>query len=281
MRRAAALLLALGCAAHPAPGSVAASRSRDLDGARIVEEIAAVPTRAGVTQPFLLVTRAADGGAPPRAVALMLPGGDGAVGLPADVAQLGPGRNFLVRARDLFCDAELAVAILDAPSDHRSGMDDRFRASSEHARDIGAVVGWLRGRFPGAKVFLVGTSRGTLSAAHAGRALGDAVDGVVLTSTVFLGSAHADGLERFDFAAIKAPLLLVHHEDDGCRSCPYDAARQLGRRFPLVSVSGGRLAESGPCEPFSPHGYFGREREAASAIRSWMLGRPYPARVGG
>jgi pimeloyl-ACP methyl ester carboxylesterase len=180
----------------------------------------------------------------------------------------------------MFRDAEVAVAIVDSPSDQqRAGMDDGFRTGRAHVEDIAAVVKDLKARFPGAKIFLVGTSRGTLSAAYAGRSLGTGVDGVVLTSSVFYGGRSGIGLSGFDFGAIKAPLLFVHHVRDACRACPYREAESLSRSFPLISVSGGRPAESDPCEPLAAHGYFGKEQETVKAIKAWMLGRPFPKTV--
>jgi hypothetical protein len=77
--------------------------------------------------------------------------------------------------------------------------------------------------------------------------------------------ARRAALAGFDWSSVKMPLLLVHHEDDGC----------LARRFPLVKVSGGNPAQSGPCEPLSQHGFFGREAQAVDAMAAWMLGRPF------
>jgi len=188
--------------------------------------------------------------------------------------------NFLVRTRGMLRDNEVAVAIVDSPSDQqRAGMDDGFRMGRAHVEDVAAVVKDLRSRFPRAKVFLIGTSRGTLSAAYVGRSLGADVDGVILTSTVFYGGRGGIGLSGFGFGDIKAPLLFVHHVYDACRSCPYRDAASLGRTFPLVSVSGGKPAESDPCEPFAAHGYFGRERETVQAMKNWMLGRPFPKAI--
>jgi len=143
------------------------------------------------------------------------------------------------------------------------------------------VARYLKARFPGAKIFLVGTSRGTLSAAYLGRSLGASVDGVVLTSSVLQGTRRGMNLSLsgFDFAAIKAPLLFVHHAEDACKSCPYGDAHRLGRTYPLVTVKGGKPAESGECEPLSAHGYFGKEEETVNAIKNWILGKPYTRTV--
>ena len=242
------------------------------------DQIVTLKTRADVTQAYLLL---ADAEAKPQAIAVMFPGGQGQVRLPADISRLKLGKrgNFLVRTRSLFRDRELAVAIVDSPSDREAGMDDGFRTGRTHAEDIGGVIKDLRGRFPSAKIVLVGTSRGTLSAAYVGSSLGPAVDGVVLTSSVFQSTRRSIGLSGFDFGAIKAPLLFVHHAEDGCRACPYSVAQGLGRTYPLITVRGGKPAESDECEPLSAHGYFGKEAETVSAIKSWLLGQPYPRMI--
>jgi hypothetical protein len=242
------------------------------------EEIVTVSGRKGETQSYLLMHNAP----PPKAVAVMFPGGEGLLKLRTEgnTVKFSQGRNFLVRTRGMFRDAEVAVAIVDSPSDQqRAGMDDGFRTGRAHAEDVAAVVKDLRARFSGAKIFLIGTSRGTVSAAYVGRSLGAGVDGVILTSSLFYGGRSGIGLSGFDFGAIKAPVLFVHHVHDACRSCPYRDAESLSRSFPLISVSGGKPAESDPCEPLAAHGYFGKEAETVAAIKSWMLGRPFPKAV--
>jgi predicted esterase len=242
------------------------------------EQVVVLQSRAGARQAYLL--RVAPPGTP-RAVALLFPGGSGLLRLPTDgsQAQLNPRGNFLVRTRQVLCDAEVAVAVVDAPSDQSGGMDDGFRAGPKHRQDIAALLADLRGRFPGARLFLVGTSRGTVSAAHLGADLAVPLGGVVLTSSVFLGSRREPGLGTFDFRTVKAPLLFVHHADDDCPSCPYSAAARQGQRYPLITVRGGAPPESGPCDPLAHHGYFGKEAPVIAAIRDWMLGRPFPARI--
>jgi hypothetical protein len=238
-------------------------------------EIVTVPSRPGVTQSYLLM---ADPRAQPKAVALLFPGGDGLLNLrkTGDTIDFDYKGNFLVRTRGLFRDADVAVAIIDVPSDLlRRGYSDAFRQGRDHAEDISAAVKDLRARFKGAKIFLVGTSRGTVSAAYLGRALGASVDGVVLTSTVSQATGGGTGLSRFDYRELRVPVLFVHHVDDGCRASPYRAVRDLGSSYPLVSVHGGKRAISDPCEAKSAHGYFGKEAETVDAIKSWMLGRAF------
>ena len=168
---------------------------------------------------------------------------------------------------------------MDAPSDQSSGMDDGYRLGSAHAEDIAKVVADAKTRFPGLPVFLVGTSRGTISAASAGSRLGTAVDGVVLTATLFLASRRQPGLSGFDFSSIPVPLLFVHHVDDGCDYTPHSAAKRLADRYPVVSVSGGLPPQSKPCEAMSAHGFLGREADTVDAIAKWMLKQPYPREI--
>lgn len=235
------------------------------------EEIVRLPSQDGAVLPYLL---SHDPAHEVKVAAVLFNGGDGKVGLltrgiPA------PGANFLVRTRGLFVDNGVATAVIDVPSDV-GGMPDGFRISRRHAEDVASVLNDLSARFPGVRVFLVGTSRGTVSAAYAGAALSPRLAGVVLTSSVFNASrGGGQGLAGFDFRSIHVPLLLVHHVEDGCAVTPYHAAQALSQAYPLVSVKGGKEPKSGPCDPYSPHGYFGKEAETVRAITDWMLGRPF------
>jgi pimeloyl-ACP methyl ester carboxylesterase len=241
------------------------------------EDIVILPTRGGVTQSYLLSSPPAGRA---RAVALLIPGGDGTVNLERESARtlLDTG-NFLVRSRRLFAGAGIVAAMMDAPSDHSRGMSDEFRLGAAHAEDIDRVIADLRSRFPGLPVFLVGTSGGTISAASAGRRLGTRVDGVVLTATAFLPNRRRPGLSGFDFSSIPVPLLFVHHRDDGCAITPYSAAKGLAERYPVISVAGGLPPQSKPCEPMSAHGFLGRESDTVDAIAKWMLKQPYPREI--
>jgi predicted alpha/beta-fold hydrolase len=68
----------------------------------------------------------------------------------------------------------VVAAIVDAPSDQQGGwgMADEFRLSEAHFTDMSAVVEEMQRRFPQLPLFLVGTSRGTVSVASLGARLG-------------------------------------------------------------------------------------------------------------
>ena len=237
-----------------------------------------LPTRGGVTQSYLLSAPVAGKA---RAVAVLFPGGAGTTHLEREAGRKELERgNFLVRTRRLFAGHGIAAAVMDAPSDRPRGMDDEFRLGEAHAQDIARVAADLGSRFPGLPLFLVGTSRGTISAAAAGARLGKAADGIVLTATVFLANRRGQpGLSGFDFSSIPVPLLFVHHVDDACNVTPYSAAKRLADRYPLVSVSGGQPAQSAPCEAMSAHGFLGKEAGTVGAIANWMLKQPYPREI--
>lgn len=243
------------------------------------EEVVTLPTRPGVTQSHLLCIPDAD---KPLAVALLFAGGAGRVNLVREQQREVLDRgNFLVRSRRLFTQAGVVAAVLDAPSDQASGMEDDFRLGADHAVDISDVVKDLQSRYPGLPVFLIGTSRGTISAANAGARLRDQVDGVVLTAAVFLAARRAGrpGLSGFDFGSIPARLLLVHHMEDECYVTPYSEAQNLAERYPLISVSGGSLPRSSPCQTMSYHGFLGKESDTVHEIVNWMLERPFRKKI--
>jgi len=247
--------------------------------AAAAEEIVTLATRADVTQSYLL---SAPASGKPSAVALLFAGGAGRVNLARAQGRESLARgNFLVRSRRHFAQAGVTAAVLDAPSDQPKGMEDEFRLGADHAADVGKVVADLKSRYPGLPVFLVGTSRGTVSAASAGARLGKNVSGVVLTAAVFLPARRPGrpGLSGFDFASIASPLLLVHHVDDECATTPYSEARALSERYPLISASGGLPPQSAPCQAMSSHGFLGREAEAVGEIANWMLGRPFRRKI--
>ena len=95
------------------------------------------------------------------------------------------------------------------------------------------------------------------------------------SSIVFLANRRNPGLSGFDYAAIRAPLLFVHHVEDSCAVTPYRNAKDLNAKYPLISVRGGDPPRSGPCEPFAAHGYLGKEVPTVEAIVNWMLKKPF------
>jgi len=239
-------------------GSVAAQAPRVVD----------VPTRPGVTERILYLP-ARDA----KAAAILFAGGHGGLAIDAAGKFGWGGGNFLVRSRTLFVDRGVAVAVIDAPSDKLPQGLGGFRQTPEHATDVRAVVAWL-GNESKVPVWLVGTSRGTQSAAATALA-GVGADGVVLTSTILYESrgrpVNAMPLER-----LAMPVLVVHHKGDVCAGSPYALAPALAdkltgaSRKAFLAFDAGR-SEGDPCEAFAHHGYNGIEPQVVDAIVAFML----------
>ena len=161
-------------------------------------ELVTLPVRPGITETYLLV---ADKDAPVGQVVVLFSGGNGLVRLrPFSLTPEYAARgNYLVRTRYLWAGGGFAAAVVDVPSDlANSGLDDGFRLGRTHAEDVAKVIADLRQRFPKAQVTLIGTSRGTVSAASVARHLPGGFDRVVLTSTLFNASRAGPGLAGFD-----------------------------------------------------------------------------------
>jgi len=242
------------------------------------QEVVTLTTRPGVTQSFFIANM---GKVNPEAIALVYSGGTGEIRLRLENGQprFNPG-NFLVRARLEFIRNGILPVLVDVPSDWPSGVSDLYRRSDAQLADARAVLAEVRKRRPGLPVFIVTTSRSTLSAAHLAKALepGEAA-GIVLTSSVVVQNNLGGEAVRLAPAAARVPVLFVHHRDDACPVCPYREAARFGESFPLISVKGGEPARSGPCEPFAAHGYLGKEPPTVDAIAGWMLKKPFAKEI--
>ncbi|HTI86253.1 MAG TPA: hypothetical protein VL966_06590 [Alphaproteobacteria bacterium] len=234
------------------------------------ERVETIPTRPGVTQGLYIVEPTAK----PWAVALVYVGGDGNMKLDAQGPTDLKG-NFLLRIANQLKGAGLLLVYPDVPSDMQSGMGNR-RNDAAHAADAAAMIAWIRTRST-APIFVVGTSRGTVSAANIGaHAAEGSLAGVVLTSSITRASKQLGAVDSGALAAIRVPALVVHNREDACNvTVPSDIPRlfdalKAAPKKDLVWMSGGVPPKSGPCDGRSAHGYFGIERETASTIIDWM-----------
>ncbi len=223
---------------------------------------------------------------------VLLAGGSGHVDLDATGCPRALKGNSLVRSIPLFAAAGFGTALVDAPSDfHGEDGLGGFRIAPQHADDLGKVMADLRAR-TGGPVWVVGTSRGSISAANAGGRLSgpSAPDGVVLTSALMSGQRDARkpwvAQSVFDLKLedIRSPLLLVGHAADKClRSPPELMGRVMTRvrspRQQAVTVTGGADHAGQPslaaCEGRSPHGFVDQEAEVAQGIARFVRGGRY------
>ena len=246
--------------------------------ASINSDVVNLPVREGVTENYLMTW---EDSATPTSAAILFPGGNGRVGMSkqGNIINLEAGNNFLVRSRGLFVDNNMMSVVVDTPSDNLQGVSDAFRKSNVEVNDLSKIIDDVKARFPGIKIYLIGTSRGTVSATYVGNALQSKLEGIVLTSTVTL--IRRGGLADFDFNSIKVPMLLVHHHDDGCPVALYGEAKNISEKYkiPFITVYGGDPPISAPCEALSQHGYLGKEKETVTEIKNWINHKPIQLQI--
>jgi hypothetical protein len=226
-----------------------------------------VPTRDGVTTSLFW-----EAAKSPKATLLLFPGGGGGFG---KVEGGVPGsRNFLVRSAPLFVAQGYNVAIFGKPGD-LAELDYSDRITDAHMADIAKVLAFVRTLSP-LPVWLVGTSRGTVSATAAAIRVHDAaLAGLVLSSSVVNGRK-AGAVPTQDLAAIGLPVLLLHHEKDACNVCsPGDVPLILkglthASVKKLVWVNGGANPSGDACGALHWHGYIGMEADAVGQITGWI-----------
>lgn len=289
--RAALLALGLIVCADPARAQTITTQVVDVgSGASAVRYLLLTPSPSGIP-------------APPSAV-MLFAGGNGRLGLtPQGAITTGLSGNFLVRTREQFAQANLFVAVVDAPGG--VGVTEATRLSPEYAAIMTDVIGDLRSRTNTPKIWMVGTSSGSLSAASiAGiyyqqtitppifpRPVPNAKrpNGVVLTSsqtdlgTTGTTTCHATVFDKpRKLPSINVPAYVVGDRSDACPCTPpkrvsaiidalTSAPAKLAQLFPLDGFPSPPAApNTDACSGFTPHGFYGIEASVVTAIANWV-----------
>ncbi|MDH5652124.1 MAG: alpha/beta hydrolase [Gammaproteobacteria bacterium] len=229
-----------------------------------------VTTKRGAVQPFWLIE--SDNAA---ASVILFAGGKGKLKITAD--GIKKKKNFLVRSRDRFAGHGFNVVVIDKPQD-KGSLED-FRTTQEHADDIQAVIEFLHSRY-NKPVWLIGTSRGTISAANAAiRLQGKYVPaGVVLTASVMV-SGNRPSLQDVELDRITVPTLFVHNQSDQCHVSPYalvetfKAKLNKSRETALQTYNSVDAQHSNACKGMTPHGFLGIEDKVVAGIAEWIKQR--------
>jgi hypothetical protein len=208
-------------------------------GTWAADQSASGRTADGTSVSYLLT---ATGNQTPTYVVILMPGGKGIMS-----PQSG---NFLIRSRAIFAEGPFVAASTDA-----TNKPDR----------IMAIVGDLQRRYPGIKVYVVGTSRST----EATMALAPLLDGRVAG---FVHSSSMNAIASFDPRRLKSRNLIVLHKKDACQVTKPSNGMASNRNFgtPLVEVDGGK-STGDDCEAYAYHGYNGIERETVDKIKQWIM----------
>jgi len=119
---------------------------------------------------------------------------------------------------------------------------------------------------------------GTQSAAFIATQLGPGdggPDGVALTSTI-LSIDVGRPVPAMPLQNVAIPVLVVHHEKDGCKLCAYSEIPRLMEKLSstprkeLVTFKGGEN-RGDPCEALAYHGFNGLEKDVVAKIAEWII----------
>ncbi len=233
--------------------------------------IVTLDTRTDVTQQILI-----EQPSNPKANLILFAGGKGKIKL--DNGGYESNDNFLVRSRQLFLDKGFITILIDAPSDRqdRTGMLKGFRNSQEHVKDIEVVIDYIR-TINSKPIWLIGTSRGTESAAYTAIHLNNKINGVVLTSSISKTNKKGTSVTDLALDRITVPILAIHHKDDKCKTTKPKVVKAIrNKAYSSSSVrikifSGGdEPINKNPCKAKTYHGYLGIESEVVRGITEFI-----------
>ncbi len=184
----------------------------------------------------------------PRASVILIPGGDGVLGVQPDGSFSSLRGNQLVRTRKSYAAQGIASLTID------SGVN------------VAEAIAYMRKI--ARPVVVVATSRGSLRVAGA---LGGKPDGIVLTAS-FLNEVQSS----VGSPGALPPTLVVHHRLDGCRFTPPSAVEPFkawgGGKVRVAWMDGGR--DSGnPCQAGGYHGFAGLDGRVVSTVSQFVLSR--------
>jgi hypothetical protein len=203
--------------------------------------------KSGETVPYILNYNNLS----PSYVLILFPGGSGVVDPHMEDGKLvyKAKNNFLLRARNYFVDDEFVTVSTN---------------STQSTERIQAIIGDLKKRFPTARIYLIGTSKGTYDTMRLAEYLSDKIAGEIHTSSL-------QSISFFDAKKYANRHLIVHHRDDSCKSTPFSAAEHSHKSYgnDFIIMEGG-ISVGDPCEPFAHHGYNGIEKETVDSIKKWI-----------
>lgn len=222
---------------------------------------------------------------------ILLVGGGGTLDIDEAGCPQRLNHNILVRSAPLFQAAGMSTVLVDAPANWSAGDGlAGFRIQGAHAQDLGQVIADVRVRTGATAVWVVGHSRGTLSAANAAARLSGtgAPDGVVLASAMLSGENSkrkpwvTQTVFDTDLKAYRGAILMVGHAADNCARSPpqrMDAAVQgaLAARLQVVRVTGGprspgRAPDLSSCEVGEAHDFVDQDRVLVDGVVRFVRG---------
>ena len=238
--------------AWPIALAMVAMAIRPAFSATSEELITTAKSVSGESIPYVLNT----GNASPKYLVILFPGGNGVVNPHLEDGRIiyQAGGNFLVRSRKFIVDDEFATITTD---------------TTRSEERIQAIIDDLTSRFPAARIYLMGTSRGTEATISLARYLSTRIAGEIHTSSM------AARIYFFNARDYPNRHLVVHHRNDSCRVTGFASAERSHEVYgnELIVMDGG-ISTGDPCEAFAYHGYNGIEKETMAAIKQWIRRGP-------
>lgn len=183
--------------------------------------------------------------------------------------------NFLIRARRHLADSDIALLTVDCHSDSGDYCSSGYQASKERQRDVQMLIDSVKQQNPSlTKVWMIGTSMGTISSSFMPLHQPNAYAGAIHTASItepYARNSYSE-LADFDYRKSGIPQFFVHHRDDPCRLTTHEGAERIAKKFnfPLLTVYGGSGFQGNPCEAQTQHGFKGVERQTMLAIAKIM-----------
>lgn len=209
--------------------------------------VTAVAAQGSESVPYVLNYRNLN----PRYVLVLFPGGNGIVNPRMQDGKLVYDKkgNFLLRARKHLVDDEFVTVATNSTSDREK---------------VQTLIDDLKKRFPQARIYFMGTSRGTHDTMELAEFLSDKVAGEIHTASM-------TRIDSFDASKYANRHLVVHHKNDGCWATPYLSAEASHLKYgnDFIAMEGG-ISEGKLCEAFAHHGFNGIEQQTADAIKKWV-----------
>ena len=194
----------------------------------------------------------------------------------------GPGwwgnlnsKNFLIRERKRFYAKSMNV-FLFPNTEKKLKMSYADRLKDAHTSRIRELVNDIRSQ-NSLPIYLAGISRGTVSVGKFVTLFGDKIDGAILISGIYFNDRITKrndySMQRIVGKAATTRILVLHHENDGCKVCQPSSAKAFFSELKtkdkkLILVSGGQ-ATGNPHGPFHHHGFEGIEDIAVRHIIDW------------
>ncbi len=198
------------------------------------------------------------------AAVILFAGGHGRLKIRKD-GTIKRGGNFLVRSRGRFAKQGFVTAVFDVPSDQdtlKHGRGDDW-----HLKDVAGVIAYLT-ETTQLPVWLIGTSRGTMTVGFAGAKFTKAIAGVAFTASM-------DDVSNLDIGDITVPAFVLHHKNDECHVTTPDGAKDIAAglkksaKVELVILDGG-ISRGHECAARSHHGFKGIEDQAVARIATFI-----------